>query len=106
VVAFEYDTGAVGTLIYSREVPSLLRGARLSKLYGRRGVITFESNGAAVLVRGRGLPRLVQPGWRDVRGYEAMYRDFAEAIMVGRQPAMSLELALEDHRLIEQAIRG
>jgi predicted dehydrogenase len=93
-------------LIYSREIPSLLRGARLSKLYGRQGVITFESNGAAVLVGGRGLPRLVHPGWRDVRGYQAMYRDFAHAISSGRQPEMSLERALQDHLLIEQALRA
>src|SRR6185312_1455977 len=44
MVAFQYDNGAAGTLFYSREVPSLLRGLRLSKIYGRRGVITFESN--------------------------------------------------------------
>ncbi|MFC6704610.1 Gfo/Idh/MocA family protein [Flexivirga alba] len=56
LVAFDYDTGAVGALFYSREVPSLLRGLRVSKLYGRRGVITFESNGATVMVHTRGLP--------------------------------------------------
>lgn len=107
LVAFDYDTGAVGALFYSREVPSLLRGLRLSKLYGRQGVITFESNGGAVLVHTRGrLPRAVHPGWRDIRGYRAMYLDFADAIAVGRQPQMSLERALEDHRLIEHAASG
>jgi predicted dehydrogenase len=106
LVAFSYDTGAVGALLYSREVPSLLRGARLSTLYGRRGEITFESNGAAVLVHAGGLPRLVHPGWRDVRGYQAMYRDFARAIHAGSQPEMSVERAREDHLLIERALRG
>ena len=53
MVAFRYDNGAVGSLYYSREVPSLLKGLRLSKLFGRDGIITFESNGAFVLVRGR-----------------------------------------------------
>ena len=62
MVAFRYDNGAVGSLFYSREVPSLLRGLRLSKLYGRRGIITFESNGLFVLARGEGLPRLLLPG--------------------------------------------
>src|SRR5690606_23986268 len=79
MVAFEYDNGAAGALLYSREVPSLLKGLRLSKLYGREGIITFESNGAFVLARGRGWPRLVLPGVRDIRGYQAMYRDFAGA---------------------------
>ena len=45
MVAFNYDNGAVGSLYYSREIPSMLKGLRLSKLYGRKGVITFESNG-------------------------------------------------------------
>ncbi|HVH94619.1 MAG TPA: Gfo/Idh/MocA family oxidoreductase [Nocardioidaceae bacterium] len=102
LVAFAYDNGAVGALYYSREIPSLLRGVRVSKLYGRGGVITFESNGGGVLVRGRGLPRIVFPGVRDVRGYEAMYRDFTAAIRTGRRPEMGLERAMADHRLMER----
>jgi predicted dehydrogenase len=105
LVAFEYDTGAAGALYYSREVPSLLRGVRVSKLYGRSGVISFESNGAGVLVRGRGLPRFSVPGVRDVRGYEAMYRDFVRAVRSGGAPEMSLERAMADHRLMEQVYR-
>ncbi len=101
LVAFDYDNGAVGAIFYSREVPSLLGGLRLSKIYGRQGVITFESNGGAVAVHTRGLPRLVHPGWRDIRGYRAMYRDFAVAVRTGRPPQMSLERALADHRLME-----
>ena len=53
MVAFNYDNGAVGSLYYSREIPSMLKGLRLSKLSGRKGVITFESNGAVLLVRTR-----------------------------------------------------
>lgn len=102
LVAFRYDNGAVGSLYYSREVPSLLKGLRLSKLFGRKGVITFESNGAFVLARGEGLPRLILPGFRDIRGYRAMYRDFAGAIREGRAPEMSLERAMEDQRLMDQ----
>ena len=104
LVAFRYDTGAAGSLHYSREVPSLLRGLRLSKLFGRDGIITFESNGAFVLVRGRARawPRMLFPGVRDIRGYRAMYRDFAGAIRDGRAPQMSLEAAMADQRLMEQ----
>lgn len=101
LVAFDYDNGAVGVLLYSREVPSLLRGARVSKLYGREGVISFESNGGAVLVRGRGRTRVVLPGWRDIRGYRAMYDDLLHCVREGRPPQMSLERALEDHLLME-----
>ena len=102
MVAFRYDNGAVGTLLYSREVPSLLRGLRVSKLFGRNGIITFESNGGFVLVRGGGRPRLLFPGFRDMRGYRAMYRDFVGAIRSGRQPEMSLERAMVDQRLMDQ----
>ena len=102
LVSFRYDNGAVGSLYYSREVPSLLRGLRLSKLMGRSGIITFESNGTFVLVRGRGWPRLYFPGIRDIRGYRSMYRDFVRAIRTGSPPAMSLERAIEDQRFMDQ----
>ena len=102
MVAFEYDNGAVGSLYYSREVPSLFFGLRLSKLYGRKGVISFESNGSVMAVRGRGIPRVVFPGFRDIRGYRAMYRDFDRAIRTGSAPEMSLERAMDDQRLMDQ----
>jgi predicted dehydrogenase len=103
MVAFRYDNDAVGSLYYSREVPSLLRGLRVSKLLGRDGIISFESNGVFILVRGRGVPRLVFPGFRDIRGYQAMYRDFTRSIREARTPEMSVERAMEDHQLMEQA---
>jgi predicted dehydrogenase len=102
LVAFEYDVGAVGALYYSREIPSLLRGLRWSKLFGREGVITFESNGAVVVAPGRRVPRVITPGFADIRGYRAMYLDFARAIREGGQPEMDLERALADHALMEQ----
>ena len=102
MVAFQYNNSAAGSLYYSREIPSLLRGVRVSKLFGRDGVITFESNGGFVLARGKGRPRLLFPGFADIRGYKAMYRDFAASIREGRQPEMSLERAIEDHQLMER----
>ena len=102
MVAFRYDNQAVGALYYSREIPSLLRGLRLSTLYGRDAIITFESNGLFVLVRGRGVPRVLFPGFRDMRGYQAMYRDFVRAIRTGDAPQMSLERAMDDQRLMDQ----
>jgi len=102
LVSFRYDNGAVGSLYYSREIPSLFRGLRLSKLFGRSGVITFESNGAFMIVRDGGLPKLTLPGLRDIRGYQAMYRDFVGAIRERRPPQMSLERAMEDQRLMDR----
>jgi predicted dehydrogenase len=102
MAAFRYDNGAVGSLYYSREVPSLFKGLRLSKLYGRDGIITFESNGVFVLARGKGLPRLLLPGFGDIRGYRAMYRDFVRSIRTGAPPEMSLERAREDQALMDR----
>ncbi len=102
MVAFEYDNGAAASLYYSREVPSLLRGLRVSKLFGRDGIISFESNGAFLLARGKGMPTLTLPGFTDIRGYQAMYRDFYRSVRDGRQPEMSLERAIEDQVLMER----
>jgi predicted dehydrogenase len=71
-------------------------------LMGRKGVITFESNGVVILIRGDGFPRVIFPGFRDIRGYQAMYRDFRDSIQSGRAPEMSLERAIEDQRLMDQ----
>ena len=103
MVAFRYDNAAVGTLYYSREIPSLFRGLRISKIMGRTGAISFESNGLFAFVHGGWRPRLYIPGLlRDMRGYQAMYRDFAGAIASGRKPEMSLERASADQQLMDQ----
>jgi UDP-N-acetylglucosamine 3-dehydrogenase len=102
MVAFRYDNDAVGSLYYSRENPSLLRGLRVSKILGRGGIISFESNGLFIVVRGGRFPRLIVPGLRDIRGYRAMYRDFVRSIRQGRAPEMSLERAIDDQRLMDQ----
>ena len=102
MVAFRYDNQAVGALYYSREIPSLLQGLRLSKLFGRKGIITFESNGLFVIVRGKGLPRLMFPGFRDIRGYQEMYRDFVRSVREGGAPEMSVERAIDDQCLMDQ----
>jgi hypothetical protein len=48
----------------------------------------------------------VFPGFRDIRGYRAMYRDFHAAIVEGRAPEMSLERAIEDQRLMDDVYSG
>ena len=106
LVSFHYDNGGVGSLYYSREIPSLFKGMRLSAIYGREGVITFESNGLFILARGKGLPRFILPGFYDFRGYRRMYRDFLRAIREGSAPEMTLERAMDDQRLMEQVYRS
>ena len=103
MVAFRYDNGAVGSLYYSREIPSLFQGLRLSKLFGRDGIITFESNGVFVLVRGQGA---AAPACCRASATSAAIRrciaTSLRAIRDGRAPEMSLERAIEDQRLMDQ----
>lgn len=106
VASLSYENGAAGAIFYSREAPVLFRGISFSAIFGQQGIITFESNGGLVVVRGRGLPRVIVPGFRDIRGYEAMHRDFAAAVRGGRAPEMSLERAIEDQVLMDQIYAG
>lgn len=101
LVVFEYEGGAVGALSFSWEVPSPLKGVRLSRIYGREGTVRFESNGLFVLVHGR-RSALRLPGLRDLAGYRAMFQDFFDAIRTGREPLMKLDLAERDLRLVDR----
>ncbi|HVV85784.1 MAG TPA: Gfo/Idh/MocA family oxidoreductase [Kofleriaceae bacterium] len=102
MVGFDYREGAVGMLSYSWEVPTTFWGLRLSKIYGRRGTITFETNGLWVLAHGtRTRPYL--PGVRDLAGYRAMLTDFVGAWKDGREPELTFARARRDLELVEQA---
>ena len=101
LVAFDYDNGAVGTLLYSREVPSLFRGLRLSKLFGRRGVISFESNGTLVAHPRQWTAAPGVPGAaRHPRLPGHVSRLCRAPSATGGAPEMSLERAAADHRLM------
>ncbi|MEO6056672.1 MAG: Gfo/Idh/MocA family oxidoreductase [Gemmatimonadales bacterium] len=105
LVVAEYEEGAVGTLAHSWEVPSPLRGLRISRISGTRGSAAFESNGLFVRVSGA-RPRLLFPGFRDIAGYRAMFRDFLTALRTGSEPLMSLHRAQRGLELIEAAYRS
>jgi UDP-N-acetylglucosamine 3-dehydrogenase len=102
MLALAFAEGAVGTLSYSWEVPSLARGLRLSKIYGRKGTITFESNGLWVLAHGT-RRRLYVPGLLDLAGYGAMLDDFVRALREGRDAELTLALARKDLEIVEAA---
>jgi len=97
---FRYATGAVGTLSYSWETKSALRGLRLSRVYGREGSIAFESNGLFVATWGRAR-RLAFPGLRDISGRRAMWADFVPALREDREPQYDLRHAQRDLELVE-----
>jgi predicted dehydrogenase len=100
LVNIKYADGPVGTLYYSWETPSLFKGLRLSKIYGRAGSITFESNGVFVFMRGK-KKGLMFPGFADIAGYQAMFADFIKSIREDVEPQFTLDLAERDLKLIE-----
>jgi predicted dehydrogenase len=104
MVGFEYAEGAVGMLSYSWEVPATARGLRLSKIYGRAGTVTFESNGLWVLLHGK-KTRFYVPGLRDLAGYRAMFDDFVRAWKESREAELTLARARRDLELVEAAYR-
>jgi UDP-N-acetylglucosamine 3-dehydrogenase len=91
----------VGTLYYSWEIGSPLKGLRLSSIYGSEGAITFETNGIFLAVRGR-RKRVKLPGVRDLLGYRAMFEDFFGALREGREPRFDLAAARRDLELVER----
>ena len=101
LAVFDYEGGAVGTLSYSWEIPSPLKGLRVSRLYGREGSIAFESNGLWVAVWGR-RKRLYFPDPFDLVGRHAMWRDFVHSIRTDSEPEMSFERAQRDLELVEE----
>jgi predicted dehydrogenase len=102
VVVFQYRGGAVGTLQYSWEIPSALKGLHLSALYGTEGTATFESYGLFLAVRGR-RRRVRVPHPRDLLGYRAMFEDFLASIRTGAEPRSDLATARRDLELVEAA---
>jgi predicted dehydrogenase len=105
LVVVQYEQGAVGTLHHAWDTASLFRGLRLSRIYGTRGSVTFESNGLFVAVRTRGV-RMVFPGLRDIGGYWAMFADFISCLRENREPLMTLAHARRDLKLVEAAYQS
>lgn len=98
-----YDQGTVASLAYSWEVPSPLRGLRISRAYGTEGTATFESNGLFFAKLGR--PWRLRLRGADLLGYRAMFRDFIGCLRSGRAPRYTLADARRDVQLVEDAYR-
>ena len=103
MVAFRYDNDAVGSLYYSREIPSLFRGLRMSKLFGARASSRSSRTGSFVVGADSGLPR------RDRSRAFATSAAIRRCIVISsarsgtaRAPEMSLERAIDDQRLMDQ----
>ena len=101
VVTYEYEENVTGVLFYSWETYAPLKGLRFSRMYGRRISIIFESNGLFLFSYGRYI-RLKFPGFRDIAGYRAMFRDFIDSIRQDHRPAMDLMRARKDMEVLER----
>ncbi|HEV8599665.1 MAG TPA: Gfo/Idh/MocA family oxidoreductase [Gemmatimonadales bacterium] len=104
VVVVRYANGALGTLHHSWEAPARLKGISLSQIIGEKGTLVFESNGLFVLLNGA-RRRLLFPGFRDIKGFRAMFDDFLTALATGRAPRMTLAAARRDLAVVETAYR-
>ena len=104
MVALAYAEGAVGSLSYSWETHSPLKGVRVSRVYGTDGTVAFESNGVFLMQTGR-RPRfaLLPGGPRDAAGYAPMFRDFVRCLETGAPARFTPELARRDLERIERA---
>jgi UDP-N-acetylglucosamine 3-dehydrogenase len=102
VVVVRFRSGAIGTLHHSWEVPARFKGLSFSQIIGERGTIGFESNGLWVGLNGT-RRRILWPGFRDMRGFGAMWRDFLVALGGGDTPRMTLAHARRDLAVIEAA---
>lgn len=103
-MVIKYKDGPIGTLLYSWEVNTIFGGLRLCRIYGTAGSITFESNGLFMLVRGKRW-RFIFPGFADILGKQAMFRDFFASLRNGQEPAFHFALAKRDVAIIEEAYR-
>lgn len=100
-VTAETEQGAVINLIYSWEVSTIAKGLRISKIYGREGSTTFETNGVMVYLRGK-KSRLSFPKLRHIAGYKPMFKDFFVSLRSGKTPSFNYKMAKKDLVLIEQ----
>ena len=104
-VIAEYEEGAVGTLFYSWEINTLLKGLRLSRIYGNQGSITFESNGLFIFIRSKNKWKFIFPGLTNIGGAKLMFKDFFSALRNGEEAQFSFAQAKRDVMLIEQAYK-
>lgn len=105
VFVAEFAQGAVGILTYSWEIPSTLKGLRLSRIWGTNRSLLFESNGLGGLRTGGAL-RPFFPGLADIQGYRAMMADFVHSIVTGKPPEYTLSAARRDVELVLSAYAG
>ncbi len=104
-VTVKTTSGFIINLLYSWEADTIFRGYRLSKIFGREGSITFETNGLFILVRGK-KKKLIFPGIKDIGGYQGMFNDFMKSLRSGIAPELNWKIAQKDLQVIEEAYQN
>lgn len=101
-VSVKTKEGPILNLFYSWEADTIFKGYRLSRIYGREGSITFETNGQFIIVRGK-KTRLLFPGFKNLHGYKLMFSDFFSALRSGKESRFTWRMAQRDLQVIETA---
>ena len=102
-LVLRYEQGTVATLSYSWEVPSPLKGLRMSRAYATEGSAVFESNGIFFAAMGRRWRLRVTTS--DLLGYHAMFLDLLGALRSGGRPRYTLGDARRDVEIVAEAYR-
>ena len=92
--------GRIAVLL-ARDSVAVPRPAVVQAVRAQRGDHVRIERPVRVRARCKAGRGVIVPGFRDIRGYQAMYRDFVRSVRTGRQPEMSLERAMEDQKLME-----
>ncbi len=101
-VVAETEEGVVINLFYSWEVDTIFKGLRMSKVFGRKGSITFETNGLMIFTRGN-KNRLNFPDLKNIKGDKLMFTDFIKALRSGNPPSYNWRMAQADLEWVEKA---
>ena len=105
LLCVKFANGVVGKLLHSWKIPNPLKGIGISKVYGTDGIITFESNGLYVSLRGKkNKISFINPLY--FLGFKAMHKEFIEAYMHGIEWRPSLSRIETELKLIEAAYKS
>ena len=93
--------GPVINLIYSWDVNSVFKGLRISRIFGTKGSVRFESNGLFTFVRGKKW-KLSFFSPSKMTGFKLMFDDFFESLVEGKPAQYHMALAKKDLMTVER----
>lgn len=105
MVCVKFKSGVVGKLLHSWRIPNPMKGMGISKIYGTDGVISFESNGLYVSLRGKKNKKsfILSP---DFLGFRSMLREFVNSYIDEKEWEPSLERIKREMQLVRAAYKS